>query len=145
MLCALILYRLRDLQLNDRFLGNFFVAVLFTLRAFARNLLRGNHRRNIFFFQISFWCLTCDTKKGFTLPTRLPRLQINLLNCFFNRKIPRNIYFHNFIFRTATVCLITGKKPHGKEKKNYLNLLLSEQWIPRGIILLLKHNFHKES
>ena len=29
-------------------MGNFFMAVLFTLRVFARNLLRGSCRRNIF-------------------------------------------------------------------------------------------------
>ena len=34
---------------NYRFLRNFFVTGLFTLRVFARNLLRGNRRRNIFF------------------------------------------------------------------------------------------------
>ena len=37
---------------NDRFLRNFFIAALFTLRVFARNLLRGSRRRNI--FHISF-------------------------------------------------------------------------------------------
>ena len=41
---------------NDKFLGNFFMAGLFTLRVLARNLLRGNRRRNI--FHISF--LTTD-------------------------------------------------------------------------------------
>ena len=35
---------------NDRFLRNFFMAGLFTLRLFAGNLLRGNRRRNIFLF-----------------------------------------------------------------------------------------------
>ena len=44
---------------NDRFLRSFFMAV------FARNLLRWNRRGNIF-FHISFWCLTCDMKSGFT-------------------------------------------------------------------------------
>ena len=33
---------------NNRLLRNFFMAVLFTLRVCARNLLRGNRRRNIF-------------------------------------------------------------------------------------------------
>ena len=53
MLCALILYvRGGTYSLtstpNDRFLRNFFMAGLFTLRVFARNLLRGSRRRNIF-------------------------------------------------------------------------------------------------
>ena len=43
----------RDLSLtlapNDRFLRNFFMTGLFTLRVFARNLLSGNRRRNIVF------------------------------------------------------------------------------------------------
>ena len=34
---------------NDRFLRNFFMTGLFTLRVFARNLLSGNRRRNIVF------------------------------------------------------------------------------------------------
>ena len=51
MLCALILYISSGsysltLTLNNRFLGNFFMAVLFTLSVFARYLLRGNRRRN---------------------------------------------------------------------------------------------------
>ena len=59
---------------NDRFFNNLCggtyrltetsLAGLFTLRVFARNLLRKNRRRNIF-FHISFWCLTWDTKPGF--------------------------------------------------------------------------------
>ena len=41
---------------NDKFLTNFFMASLFTIRVFARNLLRENRRRNIYFFHISIWC-----------------------------------------------------------------------------------------
>ena len=41
------------------FFRNFFMAGLFTLRVFVRNLLRGNHR-------ITFWCLTWDMNAGFT-------------------------------------------------------------------------------
>ena len=37
---------------DDRFLRNFVMACLFTLRVFARNLLRGDRRRNT--FHISF-------------------------------------------------------------------------------------------
>ena len=51
---------------NARFLRNFFMAGLFTVRVFTRNLPRGNRRRNILFFYISFRCLTWDTKPGFT-------------------------------------------------------------------------------
>ena len=39
--------------------------VIFTLRVFPRNLLRGNRERNIYFFHISFWCLIWDTSPGF--------------------------------------------------------------------------------
>ena len=49
---------------------------LFTLRVFARNLLRGNRRRNT--FCILFRCLAWGSNPGFTsntLPTRLPWLQ----------------------------------------------------------------------
>ena len=34
---------------NDRFSEKLFIAILFTLRVFARNLLRGNRRRNIIY------------------------------------------------------------------------------------------------
>ena len=57
MLCMLILhvsggtYSL-TLTPNDRFLRNFFMTSLLTLRVFARNLLRENGRKNIFFFFI---------------------------------------------------------------------------------------------
>ena len=53
MLCALILY-VSDQTYSltstpiDRLLRNFLMAGLFTLRVFARNLLRGSRRRNIF-------------------------------------------------------------------------------------------------
>ena len=48
----------RDLPFNadserHDFLSNFFTAGLFTLRVFARNLLRGNRREEIFFFIFS--------------------------------------------------------------------------------------------
>ena len=51
MLCVLIfIHKWRDLQLkstpNDRFFEKIFVAILFALRVFAKNLLRGNRRRN---------------------------------------------------------------------------------------------------
>ena len=63
MLCALICIHERcDLQLkvdSERqiFLRNFSWQFLFTLRVFARNLLRGNRRRNIFF---SYFVLMSD-------------------------------------------------------------------------------------
>ena len=33
---------------NDKFFGKLFMAILVTLRVFARNLMKGNHRRNTF-------------------------------------------------------------------------------------------------
>ena len=39
------------------------MVILFTLTVFARNLLRGNHRRNT--FRISFYCLSWDLNPGF--------------------------------------------------------------------------------
>ena len=41
-----------------------FMAILFTLRVFARDLLRGNRRRNN--FCISFWCLAWDSNPSFS-------------------------------------------------------------------------------
>ena len=41
---------------NDRFFEKLFMVILFTLRVFARNLLRGNRRRNT--FRISFFLMS---------------------------------------------------------------------------------------
>ena len=61
MLCTLILYMtggpysLTSIR-NDRFLRNFFMASLYILSVFSKNLLRGNRRRNIFFiFGFDAW------------------------------------------------------------------------------------------
>ena len=40
------------------------MAILYTLRVFARNLLRGNRRKNT--FRISFWCLAWGSNPGFS-------------------------------------------------------------------------------
>ena len=69
MLCVLILYisgGTYSLQSapNDRFFEKLFMEICFTLRVFARNLLRGNRRRNP--FRISFWCLTWGSNPGFS-------------------------------------------------------------------------------
>ena len=69
MLCVLILYisggtySLKSTP-NDRFFVKLFMAILFTLRVLARNLLRGNRRRNT--FRISFWCLAWDSNPDFS-------------------------------------------------------------------------------
>ena len=63
------IHKLRDLQFKvdserhifwETFHGNF----LFTLRVFARNLLRGSRRRNT--FRIYFWCLAWNSNPGFS-------------------------------------------------------------------------------
>ena len=69
MLCVLILYisggtySLKSTP-NDKFFEKLFMAILFTLRVFARNLLRGNRRRNS--FRISFWNLAWDSNPVFS-------------------------------------------------------------------------------
>ena len=69
MLCVLIvnisggIYSLKSTP-NDKFFEKLFIAILFTLRVFARNLLRGNRWRNT--FRTSFWCLACDSNPGFS-------------------------------------------------------------------------------
>ena len=40
---------------NDRVFEKLFIAILFTLRLFARNLLRGNRRRNTFRISFEVW------------------------------------------------------------------------------------------
>ena len=69
MLCVLILYKTGGTYSlksppNERFFEKLFMAILFTLRTFARNLLGGNRRRNT--FSILFWCLAWGSNTGFT-------------------------------------------------------------------------------
>ena len=69
MLCVLILYISGETYslkstTNDKFFEKLFTAILFTLRVFTRNLLRGNRWRNT--FRISFWCLAWDLNPGFS-------------------------------------------------------------------------------
>ena len=49
---------------SDRFFEKLFMAIFFTFRVFARNLLKGSHRRNIFI--LSFLCLTWALNLGLT-------------------------------------------------------------------------------
>ena len=67
--CVLILYKsggtysLKSTS-NDRFFKKLFMVILFTLRVFDRNLLRGNRRRNT--FRISFLCLAWDSNPDYS-------------------------------------------------------------------------------
>ena len=69
MLCVLILYisggtfSLKS-TLNDKFLEKLFMTILFNLRVFAKNLVKGNRRRNT--FRISFWFLAWDSYPGYS-------------------------------------------------------------------------------
>ena len=49
---------------NERFSEKLVMAILFTLRVFAGNLLIGNRRRKT--FCILFWCLAWGSNLGFT-------------------------------------------------------------------------------
>ena len=66
MLCVLILYisdgtySLKSTR-YDRYFEKLFMTILFTLRVFGRNLLRGNRRNRIL-----FWCLTWYSNPGFS-------------------------------------------------------------------------------
>ena len=67
-------YIWRDLQFKvdsepQIFFEKLVMAILFTLRVFAKNLLRGNRRRNT--FRILFWCLAWASNPGFSsnMPT----------------------------------------------------------------------------
>ena len=73
--CVNFRHKWRDLQfkvdseLQIFFFEKLFMAILFTLRVFARNLLGGNRRRNT--FRILFWCLAWGSNPGFSsnMPT----------------------------------------------------------------------------
>ena len=69
MLCVLILiHKWRDLQFKvdseRQIFWETFMAILFTLRVFTRNLLRGNRPKNT--FRILFWCLAWGSNSGFS-------------------------------------------------------------------------------
>ena len=49
--CVNFIYKWRRLRTTDIFV-KLFIAILYTLRHFARNLLRGNRRRSTFFYFI---------------------------------------------------------------------------------------------
>ena len=108
MLCVLILYisggtySLKS-TLNDRFFEKLFMAILFNLRAFARNLLRGNRRRNT--FHISFWRLVWDSNPGFSSnkPTHYLLDHGDLNTVFFRNKLVFHFSQH-FLF---TILIIT--------------------------------------
>ena len=69
-MCVNFIHKWQDLQFKkstprDRFVFEKLVmAILFTLRVFARNVLRGNRRRNT--FRILFWCLPWGSNSGFS-------------------------------------------------------------------------------
>ena len=69
MLCVLILYinggtySLKSIP-NDRFFGKLSIAILFTLRVLAKNLLRGNHLKKLFVFCFDVWL--GSSNPGFT-------------------------------------------------------------------------------
>ena len=65
--CVNCIYRWRDLHFKvgseQQIFEKLFMAILFNLRAFARNLLREYRRRNT--FCILFWYLAWDSNSGF--------------------------------------------------------------------------------
>ena len=87
MLCVLILYRsggtysLKSI-LNDRFLRKFSRQFYFTLRVFAKSLLRGNRWRNT--FRILFWCLACGSNLLEHTTYLLPQYLYTFLEWKFN-------------------------------------------------------------
>ena len=125
MLCVLILYISGGTYIlkstsNDRFFEKLFMAFVFTLRVFARNLLRENRRRNT--FRISFWCLAWDSNHGFTSykPTHY------LLD---------HGDFNNFIY-SQNICL---ESPNGRlPKKYFLNFV----WMYESIIPCSDRHFY---
>ena len=66
--CFNFIHKWRDLQFKVDFERQIFwetaMAILFTVRVFARNLLRRNRRRNT--FRILFWCLAWCSNPGFS-------------------------------------------------------------------------------
>ena len=67
-----------------------FMAFIFTLRVFARNLLRGSRWRNIF-FHISFWCLTWGLNLG--LSSNKPTLYLLIKYLFLYFSHPPNLFY----------------------------------------------------
>ena len=102
MLCVFILYgsgRTYSLKStpNFRFFEKLFMAILFTLRIFVCNLLRGNHRINI--FCILFWCLAWGSNPGFSSnkPTRLRPTRLHYSSAIVCIAFVKNEYTFRYI------------------------------------------------
>ena len=89
------------------------MAILFTLRVFARNLLRRSRRRNIFIF--SYWCLTWGLNSGFTSnkPTHY------LLNY---GNINNNTYCIDFCNGTLQTTITLFKRTESSHKTDWTSL-----------------------
>ena len=79
---------------NARILRNFFMAILFTLRIFERNLLKGSRRSNIFIF--SFWYLAWYLNLSLTSNKQTHYLAKVLR---LNKKLPWKVS-HKFVVRS---------------------------------------------
>ena len=86
---------------NDRFLRNFFMAILFTHRIFARNLVRGNRQRST--FRILFWSISWGSS----------------LNRFL-----RNFYMAG-LFTLESFC---QKSAERKSPKKYFSYFIFDDW-----------------
>ena len=143
-MCVNFIHKWRRLQFKvdserqifeETFHGNF----IWLSRVFARNLLRGNRRRNT--FRISFWCLAWDSNPGFssnkpthylldhgdfethtTFKKPMKKMCINVSN--FYMKIINNKY--TLLYNGPTIHLI--QRYNGLcELINYINVGISFQ------------------
>ena len=132
MSCALILYVSGGLYSltstpNVRFLRSFSLQVLFTVRVFGRNLLRGNCRRNIFFILrfdgIQIWDFLCIISQHTTYQTTVtsPKNTVSIK------------YAH---YKFHRLCITVSEKSrrctYSKTQEFYLYLLQ----MPCGLIFL---------
>ena len=85
--------------LNDRFFEKLSKGFLFTLRVFARNLLRGNRRRNT--FCILFWCLAWGLNPGFT-SNKPTHYQLD----YGDFKLPYRLNRNRRNFKSSTHCRV---------------------------------------
>ena len=127
-MCVNFIHKWRGLQFKvdseRQIFEKLFMAILFTLRDFAKNLLRGNRRRN------TFRCLAWDSNPGFRLiiiSSRSRRLHQIL---FYYSKLSilhRGLYYQKFVIVKMTRInrRFTTWHPKRKQKCKAVNIIFN--------------------
>ena len=136
---------------NDRFLRNFFMAGLFTLRVIARNLLGGSRRRNIFFFIFRFddWLGIRIQAFASNKPTHYILTTATSINKLIHRNFGRlSQKIITFLPKNVGICygvFFSTKKMSTLFKKNEIFCLFLKNFSPsKRVICFILNNSNGE-